>query len=36
MYGRAFQDPGGHNWEILYMDESKMPEEMKDKGGQKR
>jgi uncharacterized protein len=31
MYGRAFQDINGHIWEILYMDESAMPEEMKKK-----
>lgn len=33
MYGRAFQDVDGHIWEIFYMDESAMPEEMKKKGG---
>lgn len=32
MYGRAFQDINGHIWEIFHMDESKMPEEMKNKG----
>ena len=31
MYGRAFEDLDGHVWEIFYMDESKMPEEMKNK-----
>jgi hypothetical protein len=31
MYGRAFQDINEHIWEILYMDESAMPEEMKNK-----
>ena len=31
MYGRAFQDINGHIWEIGYMDESAMPEEMKNK-----
>ncbi|MDO8554411.1 MAG: VOC family protein [Candidatus Micrarchaeota archaeon] len=31
MYGRVFEDPDGHIWEIMYMDESKMPEEMKNK-----
>ncbi len=31
MYGRAFQDINGHIWEIFYMDESQMPEEMKKK-----
>lgn len=29
MYGRAFQDINGHTWEIFYMDESAIPEEMK-------
>ena len=29
MYGRSFEDINGHIWEIGYMDESKMPEEMK-------
>lgn len=33
MYGRAFEDLDGHIWEIGYMDESKMPKEMKEKGG---
>ncbi|MBI1935938.1 glyoxalase/bleomycin resistance/extradiol dioxygenase family protein [Candidatus Woesearchaeota archaeon] len=31
MYGRAFEDINWHIWEIFYMDESKMPEEMKKK-----
>ena len=31
MYGRAFQDLDGHIWEVFYMDESQMPEEMKKK-----
>ena len=31
MYGRAFQDIDNHIWEIFYMDESKMPKEMKNK-----
>ena len=31
MYGRAFEDINGHIWEIGYMDESKMPQEMKNK-----
>ncbi|MBI2101319.1 VOC family protein [Candidatus Woesearchaeota archaeon] len=31
MYGRAFEDLDGHVWEVFYMDESKMPEEMKSK-----
>jgi predicted lactoylglutathione lyase len=25
MYSRSFQDPDGHIWELLYMDESKIP-----------
>jgi predicted lactoylglutathione lyase len=25
MYGRAFQDLDGHQWEVLYMDITKMP-----------
>ena len=29
MYGRSFEDIDGHIREIFYMDESKMPEEMK-------
>ncbi len=29
MYGRSFEDIDGHIWEIFYMDESKLPEEMK-------
>jgi len=32
MYGRAFEDLDGHIWEVLFMDESKMPNEMKKKG----
>ncbi len=32
MYGASFQDLDGHIWEIFFMDESKMPEEMKTKG----
>ena len=24
MYGRTFQDPDGHIWELLYMDESQL------------
>ena len=31
MYIRAFEDLDGHIWEIGYMDESKLPEEMKNK-----
>ena len=31
MYGKAFEDLDGHIWEIFCMDESKMPEEMKNK-----
>jgi len=33
MYSRAFEDLDGHVWEVLYMDESKIPEEMKQKEG---
>ncbi|MBI2559036.1 VOC family protein [Candidatus Woesearchaeota archaeon] len=29
MYGRSFEDINGHIWEVFYMDESQMPEEMK-------
>ncbi len=25
MYSRSFQDPDGHIWELLYMDESQVP-----------
>lgn len=31
LYGRSFQDINGHIWEIIYMNESAMPEEMKNK-----
>ena len=31
LYGRTFQDINGHIWEIVYMDASSMPEEMKNK-----
>ncbi len=31
MYQHSFADPDGHQWEILFMDESKMPEEMLNK-----
>lgn len=31
MYGRSFEDLDGHLWEVFYMDESKMPKEMKSK-----
>ncbi len=31
MYQKGFQDLDGHLWEVFYMDESKMPQEMKDK-----
>ena len=27
MYGHSFADPDGHQWELLYMDESAMPRE---------
>ena len=26
MYGRSFEDIDGHLWEVLYMDQSKMPQ----------
>ena len=29
MYGRAFEDINGHLWEVFYMNEKAMPEEMK-------
>ena len=32
MYGRGFEDINGHLWEAFHMDESKMPEEMKNRG----
>jgi predicted lactoylglutathione lyase len=25
MYSRSFQDPDGHIWELVYMDESQLP-----------
>ncbi len=28
MYGRSFQDPDGHLWEVFYMDMSALPPEM--------
>ncbi|MCU1443063.1 MAG: glyoxalase [Cryobacterium sp.] len=28
MYSRSFQDPDGHLWEVLYMDEAAMQEAM--------
>ncbi len=31
MYSRAFEDLDGHIWEVLYMNEEEMPEEMKNK-----
>jgi len=31
MYGRAFKDPDGHIWEVMYMDMGKMPMEMRNK-----
>jgi predicted lactoylglutathione lyase len=27
MYQRSFADPDGHQWELLYMDESKLPQQ---------
>lgn len=35
MYFRSFADLDGHQWEIGYMDESKMPDEMKNKKEEK-
>ena len=32
MYGRVFLDLDGHIWEVFHIDESSMPEEMKNKG----
>jgi uncharacterized protein len=29
MYQHSFADPDGHQWEVVYMDGSKMPEEFK-------
>lgn len=26
MYGHSFADPDGHQWEVLYMDESALPQ----------
>ena len=31
MYSRSFEDLEGHIWEVIWMDESKMPQEMKNK-----
>ena len=31
MYGRDFEDLDGHIWEVFYMNEKEMPEEMKNK-----
>jgi len=28
MYGHGFADPDGHQWEVLYMDESAIPAQM--------
>jgi len=28
MYGRSFQDPDGHLWEVVYMDMSAVPEDV--------
>ncbi|MBD0349751.1 MAG: VOC family protein [Bacteroidota bacterium] len=27
MYGHSFADPDGHQWEVLYMDESALPKQ---------
>lgn len=32
MYGRSFQDPDGHLWEVFYMDTSAMQEEREKEG----
>ena len=32
MYVRVFLDLDGHIWEVFHIDESSMPEEMKNKG----
>ena len=34
MYGHSFADLDGHQWELGFMDESAMPEEMKQKAEQ--
>ena len=31
MYGRSFEDIDGHIWEVFYMDESEIPQEMNNK-----
>jgi predicted lactoylglutathione lyase len=31
MYSHSFADPDGHQWEVLYMNEAELPEEMKQK-----
>ena len=31
MYARAFEDLDGHIWEVIHTDESKMPQEMKNR-----
>ncbi len=28
MYAHSFADPDGHQWEVLYMDKSKIPQQM--------
>jgi hypothetical protein len=25
MYGRSFEDPDGHHWEVMWMDMSQIP-----------
>ena len=35
MYQRSFQDLDGHIWEVIFMDEDQMPEEMKARSAQK-
>lgn len=30
MYGHSFADPDGHQWEVLYMDETSIPQNMQE------
>lgn len=30
MYGHSFADPDGHQWEVLYMDEASIPQNMEE------
>lgn len=36
MYGRSFADINGHQWEVMYMDESAVPEDVAHEGGQQQ